>query len=143
MTSDFVSGLTAGAGYKHTYYDWSTSQATAQDYDIYVTHQLPNDVNATTEFDASSWKVWTYVDNVANSGITMSVFDSDGTTCANNVSIKGGVTGWSQITLADFDNTASCDFTAGSIITIKINMSSVTPNTNHVRVAEIEYTYTS
>ena len=142
MTSDFVSGLAGASGYKHTFYDWTTSQGAAQDYDIYVTHQLPNDINASTEFDAGSWKVWTYVDHVANSGITMTVYDNDGTACANGVSIKGGTTGWSQITLADFDTTASCDFTAGSIITIKINMSSITPSTNHVRVAGIEYSYT-
>lgn len=142
MTSDFVSGLAGASGYKHTFYDWTTSQGTAQDYDIYVAHQLPNDVNASTEFEAGSWKVWTYVDHVANSGITMTVYDNDGTACANGVSIKGGATGWTQITLADFDTNASCDFTAGSVITIKINMSSITPNTNHVRVAGIEYSYT-
>ena len=143
MTAGFVDGLSSGAGYKHNYYQWSTSQATAQDYDIVISHQLPHDFSSSTEFDAGSWKIWTYVDHVANSGITMTVYDHDGTACANGVSVKGGSTGWSQVTLTDFDTNANCDFTANSIITIKLKLSSTSPGTNNVRVAEIEYGYTN
>jgi parallel beta-helix repeat protein len=143
MTTDFVNGLTSGEGYKHNFYEWTSSQATAQDYDIYVTHQLPSDFNATTEFDASTWKVWTYVDNNTNSTILMTVYDADGTACANGVSIEGAGTGWTQVTLTDFDTNANCDFAANDIITIKVSMSSLTPNTNKVRVGEIQYGYTN
>jgi hypothetical protein len=143
MTSDYLGGLSSGEGYKHNFYEWSSSQATAQDYDIYVTHQLPSDFNATSEFDASTWKVWTYVDNNTNSILTMTVYDADGTACASGVSIEGAGTGWTQVTLTDFDTNANCDFAANDIITIKVSMSSLTPNTNKVRVAEIQYGYTN
>ena len=142
LTSDFVSGLSSGDGYKHSYYEWTTSQATSQDYDIVINKQLPSDFNATTEFDAGSWKIWTYVDNTTDAGITMTVYDNDGTACANGVSVKSGSTGWQQITLTDFDTNSNCDFTANSVMTIRLHLSSKSPSSNKVRVGEIQYSYT-
>jgi len=141
MITDFTSGLSSGEGYKHNYYQWTTSQATAQDYDVVVTHQLPSDFNATNEFTASSWKIWTYVDNTTDAALTMTVYDNDMTACANGVSVKSGSTGWQQITLANFSGNASCDFTPNSIISITVKVSSKSPSTNKVRIGEIQYGY--
>jgi len=143
MVTDFISGLTSGQGYKHNFYQWTTAQATAQDYNIVVSEQLPSDFNATTEFNAGSWKVWTYVDNTTDATMTMTVYDQDMTACASAVSIESGSTGWQQITLSDFDTTGSCDFTANSMLTIDIMLSSKSPATNKVRVGEIQYEYTT
>ncbi len=143
MVTDFASGLSAPQGYKHNFYQWTTSQGTTQDYNIVVTHQLPSDFNATTEFDASTWKVWTYVDSTADAALTMTVYDNDMTACASAVSIESGSTGWQQITLSDFDTTGSCDFTANSIITIDVALSSKSPSSNKVRIGEIQYGYTN
>ena len=141
MTTDFISGLSAGAGYKHNFYQWTTSQATAQDYDIIITHQLPSDFNATSEFTDNSWNVWTYVDSNAGASILMTVYDNDMTACANDVNIESVGAGWDNIIFDDFDLMGSCDFTPNSIITIKIKLSSTAPSTNKVRLGEIQYGY--
>jgi hypothetical protein len=141
LYSGYVGGLTLAQGYKHNYYEWYTSQATTQDYDVIVNRQLPSDFNSSSEFSAGSWKVWTYSDNLTNTSAIMTISDADGTICANAVNIEGGATGWAQITLTDFDTNANCDFVANDIITITIKLSNVTPSTNKVRIGEIQYEY--
>ncbi len=143
LISDFLDGLGGTDGDKHNFYEWSSSQASSQDYDIIINHQLPDDFSASTEFDASSWKVWTYVDNNTSAAIVMTVYDANSTACANGVSIEDASTGWAEITLTDFDTNGSCDFAANDIITIKMTLTSDSPSTDKVRVAEIEYSYTN
>jgi hypothetical protein len=135
MTSDYVSGV---AGDKHNYYEWTSDQATAQDYDIVVQYQLPSDFDG---FVASSFKFWTYVDTTTSTNAQVMIEDVDGTDCyTGQQSVKpGSATTWTQTTIADPAN--GCTFAANDIITITIKPAALTPTTNTVRIGEFQFDY--
>lgn len=140
MTADHATGLSSAQGYKHNYYEWTTANATAQDYDIIINYQLPSDFNATNEFNASSWKVWTYSDTLADTAATIKIEDQDlGTACVASDNIETTtVSTWEQITLTTNPNT-NCVFSPDDIITITINVSS--SNSSVLRLGEISFEY--
>jgi hypothetical protein len=127
---------------RHNYYEWSTSQGTPQDYDIVIKHQLPSDWNATTEFNASTVMARTWVSNTTNAAITMTIIDEGGTTCLSAVTIEPGSNStWTQTTLDSATINSACALTANENITIIIKVTSVSPNTDLVRVSDIQYEY--
>jgi hypothetical protein len=136
MTSDYDSTN------RHNYYQWTTSQGTAQDYDIVIKHQLPSDWNASNEFKASTFMARTWVSNTTNAAITITIIDEDGTTCLSAADIKPGTNNtWTQITLNSATINGACTLTANENITIIVKVTSVSPNTDFVRVSDIRYEY--
>lgn len=140
MSTGYAGGLTSGQGYKHNYYNWTTDQATAQNYDIVMQYQIPSDFSS---FVASSWKLWTYADSLTNTDINWSIKSANETTCFGTTqSAKPSSSAtWQQITLSDPGN--GCTFAAGDMITISIKPTAITPATNQVRIGEFSYQYNS
>lgn len=136
MSSGYAHGAIPGS--HHNYYDWTTDQATAQNYDIVLQYQIPSDYSS---FVAGSWKIWTYVDSLTSTDITWDIRSaSDGDCYSTTQHAKpGSATTWTQISLSDPGN--GCTFAAGDTITIDINATAISPSTNQVRVGEFTYQY--
>ncbi|HEX7368076.1 MAG TPA: hypothetical protein VF261_00260, partial [Candidatus Saccharimonadales bacterium] len=138
MTSDYIGGLAAAQGYKHNYYQWTTDQATAQNYDIIANYQLPSSF---TSFASGSFKVWVYVDSTTSTGMTFMLQSNNGTSCyVSAQSIEPSATGtWQQITISDPGN--GCTFAANDIVMLDFNLTAIAPDTNTVRLGELQFGY--
>ena len=136
MTADYDS-----ASVGHNYYEWSTDQAAAQDYNVVVRYAVPSNFSS---FTAGSWKLWTWnsTTTVADSDTTVTVKDEAGTTCTNlngfSVAQPSANT-WNQKTLND--PTGTCTIEADTVITIIFNMKAKTPQTNKIRIGELSFVY--
>jgi hypothetical protein len=138
MNADSVSGLSSGQGYKHNFYEWSTDQASGQDYDIVINYQLPSDFSS---FAASSFRIWTYADSLTSTDVTFMIKDVDGTLCYTSaVSVKPtGAAAWEEMNPGNPAN--GCSFAANDVITFIIKPTAITAQTNKVKVGEIRFEY--
>jgi hypothetical protein len=142
LSSDFCSASTGGLGIntgictnaneEHSYYQWSNTQATAQDYDIYVRYRLPQD------YDTGSMTNLTYTANGTTSGesATLTLYKS-GTQCSTTGDVVTTALTWSTGTVAS--PLGSCTIAAGDFVTFKIQLSA--GQNNSVRSSEIGFTY--
>ncbi|HET7630067.1 MAG TPA: right-handed parallel beta-helix repeat-containing protein, partial [Candidatus Saccharimonadales bacterium] len=138
MTTDNISGLGSGEGYKHNYYQWATDQTSqAQDYDIDMVYQLPSNFDG---FVAGSFGLWTYA--VAASGdVQYMIEDADGTQCYAGwqSAAPSGTGAWEQMAMASPGN--GCSFSPGDLITITVKTVALGPQTDYVRVGELQFNY--
>jgi parallel beta-helix repeat protein len=134
LTSGFASGLSAGEGYKHTYYQWTTSQATAQDYNIVVNVPIPSDF--TGSFSSISFWHSDPDGATTNSEVTLTITDHDGTSCSS-ASYNGASAGvWEQETVS----LAGCTYSADDILTFNFNVKT-TSGAGSLRLGEFKYQY--
>lgn len=138
VTSESVSGLSSGQGYKHNFYQWDTSSGTAQDYNIVINYQLPSDF---TSFVAGSFSVWTYVSSLTNTNATFTMRSATDASCYSSPgSIKpSSATTWQQVNPGNPGN--GCTFAANDLITIVITPTVISPSTNKVNIGEIRFGY--
>ena len=138
VISGSVSGLVSGQGYKHNYYQWDTSSATAQDYDIVINYQLPSSF---TSFVSGSFNLWTYADSLTSTDVTVMVKSSTDALCyAAAVSVKPTTAATWQNKLPG--NPANgCTFAANDMVTFIIKPTVIQPNTNKVRIGEFSFAY--
>jgi fibronectin-binding autotransporter adhesin len=138
MYSDHVGGLALAQGYKHNYYQWSTDQATAQNYDVVASYQLPSNFSS---FAGGTFKIWVYADSLTSTDINFDLRSNTDADCYASVqSVKPSASGtWQQVTIADPGN--GCSFAANDVITIDIKPTAITPNTNYVKIGELQFRY--
>jgi hypothetical protein len=138
MYSDHVGGLTLAQGYKHNYYQWSTDQATAQNYDVVASYQLPSNFSS---FATGTFKIWVYADSLTSTNINFDLRSNTDADCYASVqSVKPSASAtWQQVTIADPGN--GCSFAANDVITIDIKATAITPNTNYVKIGELQFRY--
>lgn len=138
VTSKAVSGLAVGEGYKHNFYQFSTSAATAQNYDIVINYQLPSNFSS---FVTGSFKLWTKVDSLTSTDVTVMVKSATGASCyVSAVSVKPTTAAvWQQKAPGDPGN--GCTFAANDIVTFDIKPYAIQPNTNMVRIGEFQFAY--
>lgn len=130
MTSDYDSTN------RYTYYSWTSTSATLQDYDIVVRSQIPSDY--VSSFGNFKIRVYASSTNSANNNIQVSVRDNSGTVCANNVSVlPGSVTTWVEQSVS----LSGCSFAANDRIVVNVKTSALSNNV--VRVGEINYQYSN
>ncbi|HVW23689.1 MAG TPA: hypothetical protein VHB51_04385 [Candidatus Saccharimonadales bacterium] len=148
MTSDFCSfalNINGGTGTPdvcassndaHNYYSWTTSQASAQDYDIFVRWQVPSNYDTADALPTIKFYGWRT--STANDAVSMTVKNDAGTTCGTLTSASGSNGFWTQAT---YNNSGgSCSITAGStVLTFDIHLSAATGD--FARVGEINLTY--
>jgi len=102
----------------HSYYEWTTTEPTAQDYDIVVRYRLPDGF---LSFDATGpIKLFNKVsDATGNTSVTVTMLDTAGT----SVSLSGGSAlknaAWTESTITI---TGSPTFAAGGYVTIIIKV---------------------
>lgn len=133
MTSDYDSSVNPS----HNYYQWSSSQPALNSYDVVVRNQIPSEY--TSGF--GNLMLWVYNNSTltANNDIKVSVMNAGGVACATSLSVLYTTTAntWHQqpITIS------GCTFAANDIITVDIQLLSL--SNNAVRIGELSYQYTN
>lgn len=141
LSSDFCSSSTqlsintsvcATSGDEHNYYAWTTTQATAQDYDLYVVYQMPSD------YDTGSMTNLIHAAEGATSSeaSTLTMYKS-GTQCSTTGDVVTSANTWQTGTLGS--PLGSCTIAANDKIVFKIHVSATQNQT--VRAGEITFTY--
>ena len=138
MQNNYVTGLTAAQGYQHNFYQWSTDQTTAQDYDVIARYQLPSNF---TSFVSGSWNAWVYA-TATGSGQAISyiIRDAAGDSCSTgSLALTAGT--WTQDAITDPSTTSPCSFSANNVITIDFRFTAVQPSTDYVELGEVQFSY--
>lgn len=145
MTSDFCknsvsmdipdtnTGVCNTSGDVHTYYQWTTSQATPQDYDIYLRWRVPDNFSAWAA--SNPVQVYGKRSSATDTGVTVYVYDTAGE-LENTGGTQVAGSNWTQTAVeASFTGT----YTPGSYMTIRIVMQADTSETVHVGEISMEY----
>lgn len=146
MTSDFcaasagVGGLPATntsvcntSGDLHNYYSWTTSEATAQDYDIWIRWRVPDNFSA---WASNPIDVYGKRTDTTNNAVTVYVYDTAGT-LENSGGTQVAGTAWTSTTVeASFAGT----YTPGAYMTIQIHVVADTGG-DSAQVGEINLDY--
>jgi hypothetical protein len=132
-----TSGLEPVSPYNHNVYQWVTSQAAAQCYDVVISVPLPKDFAQFTGSNDFTLDGWT--NNTTDGTLTVAAYSANGTqdTNINYVSCTPG----SASTWATCSKTFNGSYAAGDVITIRVRMSAKTTNT--VRLSTITLKYLS
>jgi hypothetical protein len=130
--NDGTSGQSTICGTNETYnfYKWTSPQASAQTYSIYVTYQLPSTFNA---FSSGQTSLMGRTDNGPSSGtgtVQYSIYRNTGGSalaqCGSAVTVStGDSTSWSIGTTTGSNGASdpsACGFTAGDSIVFKIDV---------------------
>lgn len=143
LSSDFCSGSSrqninttiCAATETHNYYAWTTTQATAQDYDIYVRYQLPSDYDTGS---MTNLKIWGWGTTSANEQVTVALIsDASGTACSTSSNAITSNTTWQQATVGS--PLGACTPAAGDMVTFKVHV--VAGQNNYARAGEISFAY--
>lgn len=147
LSSDFCSGssrlninstVCTGSTDEHNYYQWTTTQGTAQDYDVYVRFKMPSDYDtgSMANLTAVAWGTST-----SNESAVLSFYSpGSATACTTTSNLVTSSGAWSTPSV-----TASplglCTINANDMITVKIHL--VATNASYVRMGEFSFEYRS
>lgn len=123
---------------RRNYYKWTTTQGTAQSYDVVVQVPVPSDFSAWA--NTTPITIDTYTSNTSTGLITVEARDTAGAVVSgiNFASITpSATTTWE----AKSAGTISGTFTGGGYITLRIRMTS--PTSGDVRIGNIKLDYLS
>jgi hypothetical protein len=113
-----------GTNETYNFYKWTSPQATAQSYSIYVTYQLPPTFKS---FTSGSTSLMGRTDS-ANSSVAYQVYRSDAsglTACGSSVSVSTGVqTSWQTKTASGAADPSTCAFSPSNSLVFKITTTS-------------------
>lgn len=151
MTSDLCSGFfnindpTNGPqicdeSETYNFYKWTSPQATAQAYSIYVTYQLPNTFKS---FASGSTSLQARVDNTTNASVKMQIFKNSGglSACGTDTTITTSVNTWQAPIASGSADPSTCGFSPGNSIVFKITMSA---NSNaNAYIANLGFTFSN
>ncbi|MDB5167068.1 MAG: exported protein of unknown function [Candidatus Saccharibacteria bacterium] len=135
MTSDICSGALGindgsssqpticGTNDTYNFYKWTSPQASAQTYSIYVTYQLPSTFKV---FESGQTSIAGRTDST-NSTVQYQIYRSDPTlgllTCGSSVSVStGSVGGWQVGVATGAADPSTCSFIGGDSIVFKISV---------------------
>jgi len=150
MTSDAepaagVSPLSAAEGYGHSYYSWTTTQGTNQNYDIWVSYTIPSDF-AALKNSSTPFSVWTKTSDTTNGTVTMQVFNSTRSNyCFGNASdtpaslTPSTTNTWEEKSTGAMD--AACSFSADGRIWLRFRMQA--PSGGVTKLGELRFDYYS
>ena len=117
---------------RRNYYEWTSSQASAQDYDIIVSTMVPSNYSSGfTGFNIFGWR-----DNNTNASATITIEKEDGTSCLASTAItfSGSTSTW-----AESPHSLSCTPAANEILVIRIKVTA--SNSAKIRIGAIRYDY--
>lgn len=132
--------MTAGSDItnKMNYYNWTSSQTTAQCYDIVVQYGLPSDFgswDATTPLALSQ-----YVSSTSNATSAVEVRDTANAVAqAFTTTTPASASAWTTTTVSGWQSTGT--WTAGGTMYIRIRASSL--SSAYIRLGNIKLTYNS
>jgi hypothetical protein len=150
MTSDAepaagVSPLSAAEGYGHSYYSWTTTQGTNQNYDIWVSYTIPSDF-AALKNSSTPFSVWTKTSDTTNGTVTMQAFNSTRSNyCFGNASdtpaslTPSTTNTWEEKSTGAMD--AACSFSADGRIWMRFRLQA--PSGGTTKLGELRFDYYS
>ncbi len=125
----------------YNFYKWTSPQASAQTYSIYVTYQLPGTFKA---FTSGSTSLMGRTDS-SNSSVNYQVYRSNSsglTACGSSVSVStGSQSSWQTKSANGTADPSTCGFSAGDSIVFKITASS-SSNAN-AYIGNLGFTYSN
>lgn len=142
--NDGTSGQSTICGSNETYnfYKWTSPQATAQTYSIYVTYQLPGTFK---EFASGSTSIMGRTDST-NSTVQYQIYRSNSTSgltaCGASVVVSTGIkTSWQPGQATGAADPSTCNFAASDSVVFKI---SVTSSSNaNAYIGNLGFTYSN
>ncbi|KKQ54161.1 MAG: hypothetical protein US75_C0043G0004, partial [Candidatus Woesebacteria bacterium GW2011_GWC1_38_13] len=146
ITSDFCSNgntnppdinidVCQTSGDLHNYYSWTTTTS-GNDYDIWVSYQIPSDFDGFSASDTIKAYGWN-TDNTVNA-VTVSLYDDNDAICGSATDVATGTATWTQTALTG-DETGCSAITAGDIVTFRIQLDADAGD--YARVGEISFSY--
>lgn len=131
-----------GTNETYNLYKWTSPQATAQTYSIYVTYQLPATFQ---DFASGQTSLMGRTDSV-NSKVEYQVYRNDPSTgmvpCGSVVAVSSGATtAWQTGTASGAADPSTCGFTPGNSIVFKINV--VASQNANAYVGNLNFTFTN
>jgi hypothetical protein len=121
---------------EYNFYAWTTSQGTAQDYDIYVRYQIPSDYDTGS---MTNLRFTAQGTNGTNEAAVLAMFKGSSTACTTlSDAITSNAT-WATTTSAS--PLGACSITAGDMVTFRVKL---TATSNGIaRAGTIDFTYRS
>ncbi len=119
-----------------SYYQWTTSQGTNQDYDVYARYQMPSDYDTGSMANLS---IWGWGTTTANEQVTVALFSDASTTtpCGTTTNAVTSNATWVQVTAAA--PLGSCTIVAGDTVTFRVHVQA--SQANFARSGPISFTY--
>jgi hypothetical protein len=142
--NDGSSGQPTVCGTNETYnfYDWKSTQTSAQTRSIYVTYQLPSNFK---NFVAGSTSLMARTDG-SDATTSYQIYRSHGgsalTACGSEITAStGSQTTWQQSTASGGNDPSGCSFAAGDSILIRINLTS--SNSANAYVSNLNFAFSN
>jgi hypothetical protein len=112
-----------GTNETYNFYKWTSPQASAQTYSIYVTYQLPSNFSS---FASGKTSIMGRTDST-NSTVNYQVYRNDASSgmvaCGSPVAVStGSVSSWQTGVASGTADPSTCSFAAGNSIVFKINV---------------------
>lgn len=143
LSSDFCSQALAingtacpTSGDVHNYYAWTTTQASAQDYDVYVRYRIPSDFSTGTlaNLYMYGWRTG------ASDSVEIALFQANMTQCGTTTNVATGTATWTETAMAG--TLSSCTIAADDVVTFRIKLVAGA-NNDIARAGEIRFSYKS
>ncbi len=155
MTSDICSATLAindgsngqpticGSGETYNYYKWTSPQASAQTYSIYVTYQLPSNFKG---FNSGQTSLMGRTDNGSNGGsatVQYQIYRNTGSglsACGLMTTVSTGtVTSWQTKTATGAADPSTCNFVPGNSVVFKIDV--ITSKNANAYVGNLNFSF--
>ena len=145
LSSDFCSSSSllninatacGSAADEHNYYEWTTTQATAQDYDVYVRYRMPSDYDTGS---MTNMKIFGWGTTSASEVVSLSLYKASGTACSTITNAITGNTTWNEGVQAS--PLGACSIASDDMVTFRVHM--VAGQNNTALAGEITFTYRS
>ncbi len=131
-----------GTNETYNFYKWTSPQATAQTYSIYVTYQLPSTFKS---FASGQSSIMGRTDS-ANSTVQYQIYRNDPASglasCGSAVTVSTGVVAsWQTGTATGSADPSTCGFVSGNSIVFKINM--IANSNANAYVGNLNFTFSN
>ncbi|HSW92706.1 MAG TPA: hypothetical protein VLH14_02345 [Patescibacteria group bacterium] len=131
-----------GTNETYNFYDWTSTQTSAQTRSIYVTYQLPSNFK---NFVAGSTSLMARTDG-SDATTSYQIYRSHGgsalASCGSEITAStGSQSTWQQSTASDGNDPTNCSFAAGDSILIRINLTS--SHSANAYVSNLNFAYSN
>ncbi|MFZ1258564.1 MAG: carbohydrate binding domain-containing protein [Candidatus Saccharimonas sp.] len=132
-----------GSGETYNFYKWTSPQASAQTYSIYVTYQLPSNFKG---FNSGQTSLMGRTDNGTNGGsatVQYQIYRNTGTglsACGLMTTVSTGtVTSWQTKTATGAADPSTCNFAPGNSVVFKIDV--ITSKNANAYVGNLNFSF--
>ncbi|MDB5175378.1 MAG: exported protein of unknown function, partial [Candidatus Saccharibacteria bacterium] len=122
------------SGDEYNYYSWTSPQASAQSYSIYVRYQLPatyksiSGTNPITLSARSTSVASSGTGSGLQNGVRYSMYDASGVACATNQQVTTTANTWQSVSITP----SGCTLAANTIVMFKIDVTAQSGSTAYV-----------